>query len=72
MYVSEAWGMGLKEFDAMLNICIEEQVTPTNTDGFTGKMSQVQHNMMSREQFEMSTVSNYHALVFPSTKDPKK
>ena len=61
------------EFDTMLNAYIEEQVPPTNTDGFAGKLSEIKHNMTSREQFEMlSTISNYHILGFPSKMDPEK
>ena len=41
--------------------------------GFTGQLTNIHHNMDSREQFEMlSTVSNYHPLGFPSTQDPQK
>ena len=72
-YISKAWGMGHKEFDKVLNTYIEEQVTPTSSHGFTGKLSEVQHSMTSREQFEMfTTVSNYHILGFPSHKDSNK
>ena len=40
---------------------------------FTGQLSNICHNMDSREQFEMlSTVSNCHPLGFPSTQDPQK
>ena len=61
------------QFDTILNTYIEEQVPATNTDGFAGKLSEIKHNMTSREQFEMfSTISNYHVLGFPSKKDPKK
>ena len=59
--------MGPKDFDAVLNTYIEEQVAPTSSDGLSGKLSEVQHTMTSREQFEMlSTVSNYHVISFPS------
>ena len=72
-YISKAWDMGPKELDAVLNTYIEEQVTPTSSDGLTGKLSEVRHSMTSCEQFEMlSTVSNYHVLSFPSQKDPNK
>ena len=65
--------MGPKDFDAVLNTYIEEQVAPTSSDGFSGKLSEVQHTMTSREQFEMlSTVSNYHVIGFPSQNDPNK
>ena len=72
-YISKAWAMGLKEFDKVLNIYIEEEVTTTSSHGFTGKLSEVQHSMTSHEQFEMlTTVSNYHILGFPSHNDPNK
>ena len=65
--------MGPKDFDAVLNTYIEEQVAPTSSEGFSGKLSEVQHTMTSREQFEMlSTVSNYHVISFPSLNDPNK
>ena len=32
MYISEAWAMGPKDFDAVLNTYIEEQVAPTSSD----------------------------------------
>ena len=65
--------MGPKDFDAVLNTYIEEQVAPTSSDGFSGKLSEVQHTMTSHEQFEMlSTVSNYHVIGFPSQNDPNK
>ena len=65
--------MGPKDFDAVLNTYIEEQVAQTSSDGFSGKLSEVQHTMTSREQFEMlSTVSNYHVIGFPSQNDPNK
>ena len=45
----------------------------THYDRFTGQLTNIRHNMDSREQFEMlSTVSNYHPLGFSSTQDPQK
>ena len=62
-----------KDFDAILNKYIEDTTEKGSSDGFTGQLTNIRHNMDSREQFEMlSTVSNYHTLGFPSTHDPQK
>ena len=72
-YVSNAWGIEPKDFDAILNKYIEDTTEKGSSDGFTGQLTNICHNMDSREQFEMlSTVSNYHPLGFPSTQDPQK
>ena len=72
-YVSKAWGIEPKDFDAILNKYIEDTTEKGSSDGFTGQLTNIRHNMDSREQFEMlSTVSNYHPLGFPSTQDPQK
>ena len=72
-YVSKAWGIKPKDFDAILNKYIEDTTEKASSDGFTGQLTNICHNMDSREQFEMlSTVSNYHPLGFPSTQDPQK
>ena len=58
---------------AILNKYIEDTTEKGSSDGFTGQLTNIRHNMDSREQFEMlSTVSNYHSLGFPSTQDPQK
>ena len=62
-----------RDFDAILNKYIEDTTEKGSSDGFTGQLTNIHHNMDSREQFEMlSTVSNYHSLGFPSTQDPQK
>ena len=62
-----------KDFDTILNKYIEDTTGKGSSDGFTGQLTNIHHNMDSREQFEMlSTVSNYHSLGFPSTQDPQK
>ena len=72
-YVSKAWGIEPKDFNAILNKYIEDTTEKGSSDGFTGQLTNIHHNMDSREQFEMlSTVSNYHPLGFPSTQDPQK
>ena len=71
--VSKAWGIEPKDFDTILNKYIEDTTEKGSSDGFTGQLTNIRHNMDSREQFEMlSTVSNYHPLGFPSTQDPQK
>ena len=46
---------------------IEDITEQGASDGFTGVITQVCPHMKSREQFDMlGTVSNYHALGFPS------
>ena len=52
--------MGPKDFNAVLNTYIEEQVAPTSSDGFSGKLSEVQHSMTSREQFQIIMLSVFH------------
>ena len=72
-YVSKAWGIEHKDFDAILNKYIEDTTEKGSSDGFTGQLTNIRHNMDLREQFEMlSIVSNYHPLGFPSTQDPQK
>ena len=72
-YVSKAWGIEPKDFDTILNKYIEDTTEKGSSYGFTGQLTNIRHNMDSREQFEMlSTVSNYHSLGFPSTQDPQK
>ena len=72
-YVSKAWGIEPKDFDAILNKYIEETTEEGSSDGFTGQLTNIRHNMDSREQFEMlSTVSNFHPLGFPSIQHPQK
>ena len=72
-YVSKAWGIEPKDFDAILNKYIEDTTEKGSSDGFTRQLTNIHHYMDSREQFEMlSTVSNYHPLGFPSTQDPQK
>ena len=62
-----------KDFNAILNKYIEDTTEKGSSYGFTGQLTNIRHNMDSREQFEMlSTVSNYHSLGFPSTQDPQK
>ena len=56
-----------KDFDPILNKYIEDITEQGTSDGFTGAITQVHAHMNSREQFDMlGTVSNYHALGFPS------
>ena len=72
-YVSKAWGMEPKDFDTILNKYIEDITEQGTSDGFTGAIKQVRLHMNSREQFDMlGTVSNYHALGFPSLRDTQK
>ena len=66
-YVSKAWGLEPKDFDTILNKYIEDITEQGTSDWFTGVITQVRPHMNSREQFDMlGTVSNYHALGFPS------
>ena len=66
-YISKEWGMEPKDFDPILNKYIEDITQQGTSDGFTGAITQVCAHMNSREQFDMlGTVSNYHALGFPS------
>ena len=72
-YVSKAWGMEPKDFNTILNKYIEDITEEGTSHGFTGDISQVRPNMNAREQFDMlGTVSNYHALGFPSLRDAQK
>ena len=67
------WGLEPKDFDTILNKYIEDITEEGTSDGFTGEISQVRLNMNAREQFDMlGTVSNYHALRFPSLRDAQK
>ena len=62
-----------KDFDTILNKYIEDITEQGTSDGFTGAITQVHLHMNSREQFDMlGTVSNYHALGFPSLRDTQK
>ena len=72
-YVSKAWGMEPKDFDPILNKYVEDITEQETSDGFTGAIMQVCPHMNSREQFDMlGTMSNYHALGFPSLRDTQK
>ena len=72
-YVSKAWGIEPKDFDTILNKYIEDTTEKGSSDGFTGQLTNIRHNMDSREQFEMlSTVSNYHPLDFHQPKILRK
>ena len=62
-----------KDFDPILNKYVEDITEQGTSDGFTGVITQVCPHMNSREQFDMlGTVSNYHALGFPSLQDTQK
>ena len=72
-YVSKAWGKEPKDFDTILNKYIEDITGEGTSYGFSGDISQVHPNMNVKEQFDMlGTVSNYHALGYPSVRDAQK
>ena len=72
-YVSKVWDLEPKDFNTILNKYIEDITEEGTSDGFTEEISQVHPNMNAREQFDMlGTVSNYHALRFPSLRDAQK